>query len=87
MRISEGLERCAKELSNCFQTDIFQSFQSCILTEGNPPERAQTMMIVDEKNQGRLGARPAVGLLYCPQFDFSSLQHLDMSLYLCQVCC
>lgn len=38
------------------------------------------MKIVDEKDQGQLGARPAVGLLHCPQPDFSSLQQLDTSL-------
>ena len=66
---------------------FFQSFQISILTEGKPPDRGQTMKIVDEKNQGQLGARPAVGLLHCPQSDFSSLQQLDVSLSLRQDCC
>lgn len=66
---------------------FFHSFQTCLLTEGKPQNRGQTMKIVDEKNQGQLGARPAVGLLHCPESDCSSLQQLDMSLSLCQDCC
>lgn len=42
------------------------------------------MKIVDENNQGQLGAGPAVGLLHCPQ---SSLQQLDVSPSLCQDRC
>lgn len=66
---------------------FFQSFQIYILTEGKPPDRGQTVKIVDEKNQGQLGAGPAVGLLPCPPYDFSSLQQLDGSLSLRQDCC
>lgn len=66
---------------------FFRSFQIYILTEGKPPDRGQTMNIVDEKNQGWMGTGPAVGLLHCPQSDFSSLQQLDVSLSLRQDCC
>lgn len=71
---------CKRTQLLLLKLSFFQSFQICILTEGKPPDSEQTIKFVDEKNQGELGARPAVGLLSCPQSDFFSLQQLDMSL-------